>query len=229
MSGEFWGAAAFSAWLGILTALSPCPLTSSIAALSFLARRISRPPLVLVSGILFAMGQAAAYIAIASLVGWALLSQAGTAIFLERYFARLIGPLLIIVGVFLLELLPTGIGLGTSDRLRHRAEKLGPASAVALGFLLALAFCPTTAAIYFGQVLPLSLQWKSLFLLPACYACGVAIPVLGLAMVLAFAANRIGAAFGKLAVFERRARQLTGLVFILVGMYLTLTRIYRLL
>lgn len=216
-------------WLGLQTALSPCPMTANIAAMSFLARRVDRPMRVLSAGLLFALGQMLAFSVLAGLIVSALMADSEIAAVLQRYVSRLAGPLLVATGVFVLGLVPLPIGLGVSKRLRLRAEKLGLLGALLFGILLALAFCPTTAALYFGQLIPMSIRLGSSVLLPATFAFGAALPVLLFAFLIAFAANRVGAAFGKLATLERWFRHLTGTLLIAAGIYLTLVNVYGLL
>jgi len=38
-------------WLGIMTSISPCPLATNIAAISFLSKKATHPLLVLLSGV----------------------------------------------------------------------------------------------------------------------------------------------------------------------------------
>lgn len=219
----------FAALLGFQTAVSPCPLTANIAAMSFLARRVDHPARALLSGLLFALGQVLAYSALAGLIVSALILDSDVAAILQRYVSKLAGPLLIATGVFVLGLVPLPVSVGVSERLRLRAEKLGLLGSFCFGILLALAFCPTTAALYFGQLIPLSIRLHSPVLLPAAFALGAALPVLGFALLLVFAANSIGTAFGRLAQFERWFRGITGTLLIAAGVYLTLVHIYRLL
>jgi cytochrome c-type biogenesis protein len=217
---------AFALWLGLQTALSPCPLTGNIAAMSFLARRVDRPMRVLGAGLLFAAGQMLAYSALAGLIVSALIADSDIATALQRYVSRLAGPLLVATGVFVLGLVPLPVNVGVSERLRLRAEGLGLAGALVFGVLLALAFCPTTAALYFGQLIPMSIRVQSSVLLPATFALGATLPVLVFAFLIAFAANRVGTAFGRLAAFERWFRGFTGVLLIAAGVYLTMVHVY---
>lgn len=219
----------FALWLGLQTAMSPCPLTANIAAMSFLARRVDRPMRVLFAGVLFALGQMLAYSILAGLIVSALMADSDIAALLQRYVSKLAGPLLIATGVFVLGLVPLPVHIGVSECLRLRAEKLGLLGALAFGILLALAFCPTTAALYFGQLIPLSIRLHSPMLLPAAFALGAALPVLLFAFLLAFAANRVGSAFGKLAVLEHWFRRITGALLVGAGVYLTLVHVYHVL
>jgi cytochrome c-type biogenesis protein len=219
-----WTAAGLAFVYGVQTSIMPCPLAANIAAMSYIGRRVGRPALVLLGGALFAAGQALAYVALAGLITGSLLRSDSAAVFLERYLTRALGPLMIIAGVFLLELVPVTLGGGVSQALRKRAEAMGLLGALLLGAILALAFCPATAALFFLQLLPMAI--KSPLLLPLIFAAGAAVPVLGMALLLALAANRVGAAFSAITAVEKWARRVTGTIFIVVGIYMTLVHIY---
>ena len=222
-----WGAGALAVWLGILTALGPCSLAASLAAVSYIGRRTGQPRLVLLSGVLYTLGRVLAYTALAALLVNAVFLKESYALFLSHYLSKALGLILIVAGMFLLELIPLQFGGASLDeRMQARIEKLGLFGALALGILFALAFCPTSAALFFGRLVPLSVEHRSPWMLPVLYGAGTAAPVLGLAFILAFAAHRLGSAFNKLAVFEKWARALTGIVFIGTGVWYTLIFIY---
>ena len=66
--GELAVAAASALWLGILTSISPCPLATNIAAVSYLGRRVDRPGQVLGGGLLYSLGRTIAYVALGALI-----------------------------------------------------------------------------------------------------------------------------------------------------------------
>lgn len=220
-------AAASAFWLGILTSISPCPLATNVAAISFVGRRIENPRLVLASGLLYTLGRAAAYGLLGVLLVTSLLSAPVLAQLLQRYLSQLLGPLLIVVGMFLLELLSFGTrGGGLLAGLTQRLARHGGPGALALGFLFALSFCPVSAALFFGSLIPLAVANESGVFLPVVYGVGTGLPVLGVALVVALGARSLGTAFRKVSAFERWARPITGGVFILVGIYLTLAYVF---
>jgi cytochrome c-type biogenesis protein len=137
--GELAVAATSAMWLGILTSISPCPLATNIAAVSFLGRRIESPRLVFGGGLLYALGRALAYVALGALLLAGLMSAPGVSNFLQRHMNRIVGPLLIVVGVFLLELIRAPLpGLGRSgENLQNRLESRGMWGATPLGALFA--------------------------------------------------------------------------------------------
>jgi len=153
-----------------------------------------------------------------------LLSMPEASRFLQRHMSRILGPVLIVAGVFLLELIrPVLPGLGrTGERLRQRLEAKGTWGAVPLGALFALSFCPVSAALFFGSLIPLAVRFDSPVTYPSLYGVGTALPVVAFAFLVAFGARFVAKAFNRLTLVERWARRLTGVVFVSVGIYMTL-------
>ena len=229
MTAELLLAAGSALWVGILTAISPCPLATNVAAISFIGRRVERPSAVLVTGVLYALGRSLVYIVLAVLLVSSLLSAPAIAQLLERWVNRLIGPLLIVVGMFLLRLISwTGSGTGLTA-LADRVKDRGVWSGLALGVLFALSFCPVSAALYFGTLIPLAVKSDSRVLLPLVYGAGTALPVLLFSVLIAWSTNAVGRAYEKITHIERWARWITGSIFIAVGIYLTLVYSFRVL
>jgi cytochrome c-type biogenesis protein len=222
-------AAASSLWFGILTSISPCPLATNITAMSFVSRRVGSPKRVLLAGILYTFGRSLTYMMVGALLVWSLLSAPRVSLVLQRTMNKALGPILIVVGVLLLGVLPIRLpSSGLAQRMGQRIAKWGPLGALLLGALFALTFCPVSAALFFGSLLPLAIEQHSPLLLPALYGVGTGIPVLGFALVIALGGRSLGRAFGKLSQIERWARWLTGGVFIGVGIYLTLLHVFQL-
>lgn len=209
-------------WLGVLTAISPCPLATNIAAVSYVGRQVGSPRRAVWAGILYTLGRTAVYVVLAALVISALLSMVAVSATLQRVAAKVLGPLLIFVGIALLGVIPLpSLGGG----LPQRAERLaayGVWGAAPLGMVFALAFCPLSAALYFGTLIPLATAHGSRLLLPALYGVGTALPVLVFAILLASGAATLGKTYERLQRVERWARPATAIVFILAGVYETL-------
>jgi len=220
-------AIATSLWLGVLTSISPCPLATNIAAVSYLARRADRPRLVLLSAFTYSLGRALAYAAVSAVVVLGLLSVPGLSQFLQRYMNKLLGPLLVVVGMYLLGLLSAGISTTAgSEELRKKAAEGGALGALLLGVLFALSFCPVSAALFFGSLVPLSLQHGSKVVLPVVYGLGTALPVVALALVASGGTKALGAAMKRVGAFETWARRVTGAVFVAVGIYLSVRFVF---
>ncbi|MHC4193087.1 MAG: aromatic aminobenezylarsenical efflux permease ArsG family transporter [Planctomycetota bacterium] len=227
---EFLLAALSALWLGILTSISPCPLATNIAAVSFIGRRIGRTRVVFLTGLLYTLGRILAYVALGSLLVTSVLSIPQLSYFLQKYMNKILGPILIFVGMILLELISISIsGPGLSERMQKRVEILGIWGAALLGIVFALSFCPTSAALFFGSLIPLAVKYKSGFTLPALYGFGTGLPVLFFAVLIAFGAQSVGKAFNKLTQLERWIRRITGVIFIVIGIYFCLTHIFGIL
>ncbi len=210
-------------WLGIMTSISPCPLATNIAAVSFMARDLGSSRRVLWSGFLYSMGRMLTYVVIAVLAVASLLSLPEVSFYLEMHMNKIIGPLLILVGVILLEILP--ISFSTSfigGSVQDKAGKWGMWGAVILGIIFALTFCPLSAALFFGSLIPLAIDSKSSVLLPSVYGLGTALPVVAFAVLIAFGVKSLGKIFDRLTQVEKWARKLTAAIFIGAGIYLLL-------
>jgi cytochrome c-type biogenesis protein len=210
-------------WLGILTSISPCPLSTNIAAISYVGRRVEKPRLVLFAGLLYTAGRSLAYLAVAVLVTKGILSIPGISMFLQRNLNLFIGPIMLIVGFLLLGIWKFSLsGGGVGPNLQKKIDSMGIWGAGALGMLFALAFCPVSAGLFFGGLIPLAVKNNSSGMMALLYGLGTAVPVLLFALLLAFAANKVGTAFKKLTAIEIWVRRITAVVMILVGIYLIL-------
>ncbi|MBN2185089.1 MAG: sulfite exporter TauE/SafE family protein [Candidatus Krumholzibacteriota bacterium] len=226
MTGILFGiASAF--WLGILTSISPCPLATNIAAISFAGRRVGSPAKVLIAGLLYTAGRMLAYLVLGVLLVSSLLSAPHISNILQKQMNRILGPLLIVVGMVLVELIHLNVaGSGASGKMQKRVDAMGMWGSLLLGVLFALSFCPVSAALFFGSLLPLALQYRSGVILPAVYGAATGLPVLLFAILIALGAKRVGDAYDRIVPFEKWARFATGIIFILVGVYYCLTHIF---
>jgi cytochrome c biogenesis protein CcdA len=220
-------ASASAFWLGILTSISPCPLATNIAAVSFIGRRADGTLKAALSGLAYSLGRALAYTGLGAVVVLGLLSIPGVSNFLQRYMNQLLGPLLILVGMYLLGLL--GFTLATSvgsQSLRERAAGGGLWGAGFLGILFALSLCPVSAALFFGSLVPLAVAQNSKILLPMLYGIGTGLPVVVVAALLSGGERTLGSALHQLDKVQKWALRITGAVFIGVGIYLTIRFVF---
>jgi cytochrome c-type biogenesis protein len=209
-----------SLWFGILTSISPCPLANNIAAISFVSRRAGHPRVVLFSGLLYTLGRMATYVGIGTALVSGLLAIPGLAVGLQKYMNILLGPILVVAGVLILGIIPLpSFGSAIMSKIHRYAEQWGEAGAFLLGLLFALSFCPVSAGLFFGSLIPLAITQNSRFIYPALYGLGTALPVLFFAGILSFSAKSIGRVFNKITELEKWARWITAGIFILVGLY----------
>ncbi len=225
---EFIVGAGSAFWLGILTSISPCPLATNIAAISYIGRKVGNSRQVFLTGLLYTIGRTLAYLGLAFVLVASVLSVPQISLFLQKYMHLVLGPLLIVVGMFLLGLIELSMGGGgMGEGLQKRVDALGVWGALLLGVVFALTFCPTSAALFFGSLVPLSLKVNSSVALPAIYGVGTALPVMVFAVLLATSAQSVGKAYKVLAKIEWWARTLTGWIFVLLGIYFSLKHVFQ--
>lgn len=208
--------------LGLLTAISPCPLATNITAIGFISKDISNRNKIFLGGLLYTLGRVVAY----TVLGIILISilKEGSSMFslqksISKYGEILIAPVLIFVGVFMLF----------GDRLNlpkfgfsgtGKAEKLkGNLGSLLLGVLFALAFCPTSGLFYFGMLIPMSAAEPGGYLLPIVYAVATGLPVILVAWILAYSVAGIGKFYNRIQVFQKWFNRVVAVLFIAVGIY----------
>jgi len=226
-------------WFGLLTAVSPCPIATNIAAVSFLSRNVGNSKRVLLSAALYTLGRTLVYVGLGVALLWAFQAATGgagslkeyaspTSRGLQHYGNLALGPALLFIGMILLGLIELNISIGVGgSKLQERIAKGGAIWALPLGILFALAFCPPSIALFLSALV-ISLEHGSTVLPPVAYGIGTAVPVIAFALVIAFASQYVGKAFNAMTKIEWWFRLITGIIFVMVGVYYTLTHIYGL-
>lgn len=213
--------AVFSAlWLGILTAISPCPLATNIAAISFISKNIKCPVRTVIAGLMYTFGRIFAYIVLGFVVVGGLLAIPQIATFLQESINKIIGPLLIIIGLMLLNVIKLNFSLGVNhDSCKNLVQKSSFLGAFALGVIFALSFCPVSAALFFGSLISLAIQYNSKLIIPAMYGIGTGLPVVIFAIVIAFSMHKLAEIYDNIVKFEFWFRRITGAIFLIAGIY----------
>ena len=221
-------AVATAVWLGILTSISPCPLATNVAAMSFIGKDLGSPRRVLLTGLLYTLGRSLAYAVLAALLLASIFAIPDLSFWLSTSMNKLLGPVLIVVGIILLEVLPFRFATScVSDVSGARLGRAGPWGAGLLGVLFALSFCPVSAALFFGSLLPLAAKNGSSVVLPTAFGAGTGVPVFVFAVLIALGAQWVSKVFKKLVEFEKWARRITGAIFVLVGVRYCLLYIFE--
>ncbi|MGD9581763.1 MAG: aromatic aminobenezylarsenical efflux permease ArsG family transporter [Vampirovibrionia bacterium] len=207
-------------WIGILTSISPCPLATNIAAVSFIGKQVTHPLQVLLSGILYSIGRVISYVLVGFLIIQGILSVPTVAQFLQKYMNIILGPLLILVGIIMLDIIKLNLSCSiASDKLQNIAKNWGLPGSILLGFIFGLTFCPVSAGLFFGSLIPVAIKNNSAIIYPSLYGIGTALPVITFAILISFGITSIGKVFDKLTIFEKWARKITAIIFIVVGIY----------
>jgi cytochrome c-type biogenesis protein len=218
---------AWALGLGIFTSIMPCPLATNVAAVSYVGRRVGRPRQVILAGLLYALGRTLAYVALGSLLVAGLLASAEVSSFLRKYMNELLGPLLILVAMFLLDMVRIGgSGLGVSEKMQRRIDAMGVWGALLLGIAFALAFCPLSAGLFFFQLVPESAYLGSYVGLPGLYGIGTAIPVVAFTLVLVYSAESLGRVFNRVTQVQGWIQRIGAVAFLAVGIYFTLVYVF---
>lgn len=208
--------------LGLITAISPCPLATNIAAIGYIGRDIENRHRIFRNGLLYTLGRVIAY----TTLGIVLISilRAGSSMFgiqkaVGYWGEMLIGPMLLIIGAFMLfgnrlNLPQIGFSGNAEGLARH-----GGWGALLIGILFAMAFCPTSGVFYFGMLIPMSATSAGGYALPAVFALATAIPVLVVAWILAFSVQQMSNFYGKMKTVQYWLNRIVGILFILIGIY----------
>ena len=205
--------------LGLMTAISPCPLATNITAVGFISKDIENRNRVFVNGLLYTLGRAISYTLI-PLVIFLGADQFRFSGFFQMYGDKFLGPLLIIIGLFMLNILKLSFpGLGRMTSKMEKKTKWGYFDAVLLGVVFALAFCPYSGVLFFGMLIPVTIATPSGLYLPMVFAIATGIPVIVFAWILAYAVSGIGNVYNKIRSFEIWFRRGVAVLFILVGIY----------
>lgn len=209
--------------LGLMTAISPCPLATNITAIGFISKDIESQHKVFINGLVYTLGRAISYTAI-GLVFFFGASQFALAGFFQEWGEKILGPLLILIGLFMLGVLKLKIpGLGSLTEKMENKSKSGFWGVLLLGIVFALAFCPYSGVLYFGMLMPMTISSVSGLYLPVIFAIATGIPVIIFAWLIAFSVGSIGHVYNKLKSFELWFRRIVAVLFIGVGAYYIIT------
>ncbi len=226
MIWEWWFALSGVFLLGLQTSISPCALTTNIAAISYLARKVSSAGEILFSGLLYTIGQTVVYVVLAILALSPLFLGGETLTrLLQSRIHGYLGPIFLVIGVMFLGLISFRFGSVSGEKAKRIADRLGIWGSLPLGALFALAFCPTSAATFLATI-AIASRFQSPAVFAAGFGVGVAVPVFTFAAILAINATTLGKTFAVLGRIEWYLRIVAGLVFLTLGFWFSLRYVY---
>jgi len=207
--------------LGLLTAVSPCPLATNITATAYITRRVTDRKYAVITGMLYTLGRIFSYSVLGILIISAGLDIPLVSSFLQDVGERALGPLLIVVGLLMLniERLTFGRVSGRIATLGGKVADWGMIGGFLLGVIFALAFCPYSAVLYFGVLMPLALQSTAGIMLPAIFAVGTGLPVLILGTLLSLGIAGVSSWLNAITRIQPVIRTAVSVIFIGVGIY----------
>jgi cytochrome c biogenesis protein CcdA len=205
--------------LGLMTAISPCPLATNITAIGFISKDIKNRRRVFYNGLIYTLGRAISYTAIGIIffLGANRFKLSGA---LQQWGEKLLGPILILIGLLMLDVIRINFpGLGKLTEKMEAKSKSGFWGVLLLGIVFALAFCPYSGVLYFGMLIPMTISSAGGLFLPVIFAIATGIPVIIFAWLLAFSVGKVGTVYNKVKSFEIWFRRVIAVLFIGVGIY----------
>ena len=208
-------------FLGLITAISPCPMATNIAAIAYVSRRATERRYAVITGALYTLGRMVSYSIIGILIIIIGLEIPGVATFLQEWGGKILGPLLIVVGIIMLiiDRFSFGLGGGKLAALGGKVANWGMLGGFLLGVIFALAFCPYSAILFFGVLIPLALKSTGGVTLPAIFAIGTGLPVLVFGILISAGIAKVSNWLNAVTRVEKVVRIVVSIIFIGVGIY----------
>ncbi len=205
--------------LGLMTAISPCPLATNISAIGFISRDLKDSKRVFINGLVYTLGRAISYTGLALIIFFGA-SKMNVSMLFQGWGEKILGPVMILIGLFMLDVIKIKLPgfSGLTDKIGEKS-KGSYWSTLLLGMAFALAFCPYSGVLYFVMLIPMTVASVSGLYLPVLFAVATALPVIIFAWLLAFAVGNVGKLYNRIKVFELWFRRVVSVIFIGVGVY----------
>ena len=210
-------------FIGLMTAISPCPFATNITAIAYISKKIGNGKRTILTGLIYTLGRMLTYVLLASLIIYIGINIQTISFFLQKYGEKILGPLLIIIGLIMLNILklPHPKSGNIINKLKETLSEKGYLGAFLLGILFALAFCPFSAVLFFGMLIPLALKFSDGIIIPSVFALATGLPVILISFVLVYSISKLGNITNKIQTFEKYARHIFAIIFLTIGIYYT--------
>lgn len=209
-------------FIGLMMAISPCPLATNITAIAYASKRINNSKHTILVGVFYTLGRMLTYVLLASLIVWFGLNMQTISLALQNYGSKILGPLLLIIGIVMLDVIKLRFKFKSSNHLQKIKERIadkGFLGSFLLGVIFALAFCPFSAVLFFGMLIPLAISTGDGLIIPAIFAFATGLPVIIFAFILTKSVSKLGNVMGKIQIFEEWTRKIIAILFIIIGSY----------
>jgi len=208
-------------FIGLMTAISPCPLATNITAIAYISKKNNNGKSTLITSFVYTLGRMFTYVSLASLIVYIGVNIQTISLFLQNYGEKILGPLLVFAGLVMLNIirLPPFKGSSKLDKMKEKLSEKGYLGSFLLGIIFALAFCPISGVLFFGMLIPLSLKFSDGLLIPSVFAFATGLPVIIFSFILVYSVSKIGKVMHKVQIFEKYTRYVVAIVFILIGLY----------
>lgn len=208
-------------FIGLMMAISPCPLATNITAIAFVSKNMKNKIKTLMVGLFYTLGRMFTYVIISILIVYLGLNIQVVSFFLQKYGEIIIGPIMILIGLVLLQVIKFNLSKKSKkiEKLKLKLSKKGYFGSFLLGVLFALAFCPFSGVLFFGMLIPLALKTGDAIFIPAIFSIATGLPVIIMSTILAYSITSIGNITNKIQIFEKYTRKTVGIIFIIIGLY----------
>ncbi len=208
-------------FIGLMTAISPCPLATNITAIAYVSKKLDNSKHTLIVGFLYTLGRMFTYVLLSMLIVWFGLNIQSIAIFLQKYGEMLLGPMLVVIGIVMLEVIKLAPAQSSSklNNLKEKLACMGLFGSFLLGVVFALAFCPFSAVLFFGMLIPLAVKAGDGIIIPSVFAFATGLPVIIFSFILVKSVSRLGQVMKKVQIFEHWTRRIVSVIFIAAGLY----------
>lgn len=209
-------------FIGLMTAVSPCPLATNITAIAYISKHTDNNRHTLIVGILYCLGRMVSYTAIAALIVYSGMNVQSIALFLQSYGEKLLGPLLIILGIVMLDIIKINVRFRHSviHRMKNYIPQKGYLGGFLLGILFAFSFCPFSAVLFFGMLIPIALKTGDAIFVPTVYAIATALPVIIISQLIVRSVMGMGSILQKANELDFWIKKAVAFVFLFAGIYL---------
>jgi len=206
--------------LGLLTAISPCPLATNITATAYIAKTINSKKKVILSGLLYTLGRMTSYTVLGAVIYFGA-SKFQVAKLIQGNGEKFIGPVMIIIGLIMLDVIKLNFIFkgNLTDKLSGKFKDKGLPGSFLLGIVFALAFCPYSGALFFAMLIPMTLSASAGLGLPIVFSIGTGLPVIFFSFVIAFSVQKVAGYFRKIQKLERIMRIVAAITFLVTGLY----------
>jgi len=208
-------------FIGLMMAISPCPLATNITAIAYISKKLENKKTTLWIGLVYTLGRMLVYVALASLIVWFGINTQFISSGIQKYGEKILGPFLILIGIIMLDLINMHIFHGNFnlEKLKEKLAKNQFIGSFFLGALFALAFCPFSAVLFFGMLIPLAIKTGDGIIIPAVFAFATGLPVIIFSFILVYSVSKLSRIMNKVSVFEKWTRYAVSVTFIIVGIY----------
>ncbi|MGM0878427.1 MAG: sulfite exporter TauE/SafE family protein [Bacillota bacterium] len=211
----------FAFLLGIVGAMAPCQFTGNIGAITLYGNKSLQKELPWIDVFFFTLGKIVVFTGLGLLVWFLGRGFESQLTLYFPWFRKVIGPMFIIVGIFMLGIIKMKWTL-TLLELPKRFFQKGKMGSFLMGVSFSLGFCPTMFVLFFVTLMPIVFSTSYGIVLPSLFAIGTSLPLF-LAMFLIWYYGASGAVMKKGRKIGLYIQRVSGVILVVLGALDTIT------